>query len=63
MTTEETTHILLVEDSEDDALLLETVLAPVMPGLVIHRVDCAADMTEALKQKIAARGRLIHGRR
>ena len=50
MTTEETTRILLVEDSEDDALLLETVLAPVMPGFQIHRVDCAADMTEALNQ-------------
>ena len=50
MTTEETTRVLLVEDSEDDALLLETVLAPVMPGFQIHRVDCAADMTEALNQ-------------
>ena len=50
MKTEETTHILLVEDSEDDALLLESVLAPVMPGLEIHRVDCAADMSEALKR-------------
>lgn len=50
MTTPETTRILLVEDSEDDALLLETVLAPVMPGLEMHRVDCAADMTEALNR-------------
>ncbi len=50
MTTQETTRILLVEDSEDDALLLETVLAPVMPGLEMHRVDCASDMTEALNQ-------------
>ena len=50
MTSKETTHILLVEDSEDDALLLETVLAPVMPGLEIHRVDCAGDMIEALKR-------------
>jgi diguanylate cyclase (GGDEF)-like protein len=50
MTPKETTHILLVEDSEDDALLLETVLAPIMPGLVISRVDCAADMVEALKR-------------
>ncbi|MBS0337482.1 MAG: EAL domain-containing protein [Proteobacteria bacterium] len=40
----------MVEDSEDDALLLETVLAPVMPGLEIHRVDCAPDMTEALNR-------------
>ena len=50
MTTEEQTHILLVEDSEDDALLLETVLKPVIPGLEIHRVDCAADMIDALKR-------------
>lgn len=50
MTTEEQTHILLVEDSEDDALLLETVLRPVIPGLEVHRVDCAADMIDALKR-------------
>ena len=48
--TQEHTHLLLVEDSEDDALLLETVLSRTLPNLMVHRVDCAADMAQALKQ-------------
>lgn len=43
-------RILLVEDSEDDALLLESVLAPAIPSLQMRRVDCAVDMTEALQR-------------
>jgi len=49
MTQAQSTRILLVEDSVDDALLLETELARWLPGVFIHRVDCAADMVQALE--------------
>ena len=48
MTQHDKTSILLVENSGDDTPLLEAVLAPVIPGLEMHRVDCAPDMTESL---------------
>ena len=50
MSAQNTTHILLIEDSEDDALLLESVLAPAIPLLEMCRVDCAVDMIEALQR-------------
>jgi len=49
-TTHPCTRILLVEDSEDDALLLQTVLGSAVAGLEIQRVDCEADMREALSR-------------
>jgi diguanylate cyclase (GGDEF)-like protein len=42
-------RILLVEDSEDDALLLRAALEPALPGIDMRRVDNAADMKAALE--------------
>src|SRR5262245_51247868 len=43
------TRILLVEDSEDDALLLSDQLGRALPAFHMERVDNAADMRAALK--------------
>ena len=44
------TRILLVEDSEDDALLLSDQLEQALPAFHMERVDNAADMRAALKR-------------
>jgi diguanylate cyclase (GGDEF)-like protein len=46
-----TTRILLIEDSEDDAFLLRVALERAFPALDIARVDNAADMRAALQRE------------
>ena len=43
-------RILLVEDSEDDAFLLQIALEQALPAVEVHRVDNAADMQAALER-------------
>jgi diguanylate cyclase (GGDEF)-like protein len=45
----ERTRILIVEDSEDDALLLERRIRRTVPGAQFTRVDCAEHMRRALR--------------
>jgi diguanylate cyclase (GGDEF)-like protein len=44
-------HILLVEDSEDDALLVQAELRKLNRPIEFRRVDCANDMQAALKEQ------------
>lgn len=46
------TNILIVDDSEDDAVLLSALLSREMPGLYFERVDSAVNLRSALRTRI-----------